>query len=479
VPTRLIEDERIRVLKDTPAGEGGYVLYWMQQSQRAEDNPALEHAVRRANELGVPVLVGFGVMDGYPEVNLRHYRFMLEGLEEVAGALARRDIPFVLAHGDPDDVAVELAAGAALVVCDRGYLRHQKAWRRSVVRRVSCRVEQVEADVVVPLELYTDKRQYAARTIRPRIHRHLDDFLVELRTTPLDADAGGLDAAAVGAELAELDPSDPSGTLARLDIDRSVPAVSCFFQGGTTRAKTRLRRLLDDGMDVYDDHRNQPHTDDTSHLSPYLHFGQVSPVWATGAVRTSGAGTTEARESFVEELVVRRELAMNFVHFEPEYDEYGMLPGWAKETLDDHRDDDREHVYSLEELECARTHDDWWNAAQREMRYTGYMHNYMRMYWGKQILAWSPTPEEAYRRTLHLNNKYFLDGRDPASFANVGWLFGLHDRAWQERDVFGKVRILTPGGLRRKTDPDAYVDKVDRLVARAREHGVVFDEEPA
>lgn len=472
--TRLIEDERILPLNDVePHPEGDRVVYWMQQSQRAEDNPALEHAVRRANELGLPLLVGFGLMDGYPEANLRHYRFMLEGLVEVRSSLERRGIPFVVLHGDPPDVALELAHRAALLVCDRGYLRHQKEWREGVAEEARCRVEQVEGDVVVPVETVSDKREYAARTIRPRIHRHLDRFLVELRTTPLAADSLPLadELADDGRAIDLSGGADLDAVLERLDIDRTVPAVSDFFEGGTTRAKRRLRDFVESRLKRYDENRSHPRTDDTSHLGPYLHFGQISPVWAAVQVAGSRHGSREDREAFVEELVVRRELSVNFVHFEPDYDRFSMLPEWARTTLEEHAEDEREHVYTRAELEAAETHDPYWNAAQREMRWTGYMHNHMRMYWGKRILAWTETPEYAYRTALHLNNRYFLDGRDCSSYANVGWLFGLHDRAWGERDVFGKVRVMTSGGLERKTDIGAYVEKVNGLVQRAKRAG--------
>jgi deoxyribodipyrimidine photo-lyase len=476
VPTQIVQEERVRVLRDVPPrDDGDYVLYWMQQSQRAEDNPALEHAVRWANQLGVRLAVCFGLMDGYPGANARHYRFMLEGLAETARSLARRGIPLILRHGDPADVALELAQEAALLVCDRGYLRHQREWREGVSAEARCRVEEVEADVVVPLEVVSDKREYAARTIRPRIHRHLDRYLVELRTTPLER--GSMDLGRDGADaVGGLDPSDPVGLLRRLDLDRSVPPVTEFFRGGTSEGKRRVRRFVEARLKRYDENRNQPQTDDTSGLSPYLHFGQVSPVWAAMEVGGSRHGSKEDRDAFVEELVVRRELAANYCRYEPAYDDYSALPEWARKTLGEHRDDEREHVYTRGRLERAETHDPWWNAAQREMRYTGYMHNHMRMYWGKRILAWTSSPEEAYRTALHLNDRYFLDGRDCSSYANVGWLFGLHDRAWGERDVFGKVRVMTSGGLERKTDPDAYVAKVDRLVERAQAAGVVFGE---
>jgi len=203
-----------------------------------------------------------------------------------------------------------------------------------------------------------------------------------------------------------------------------------------------------------------------SMLSPYLHFGQISPVEVVRKVRSAASGSQADEDAFVEELVVRRELAANFVHFTDDYDRTSCLPGWARETLDEHRDDVRPHRYGRSRLEAADTHDDAWNAAMREMVTTGTMHNTMRMYWAKKILHWTDTPEHGYRLTLELNNRYFLDGRDANSFANVGWCHGLHDRAWQEREVFGKVRIMKRSGLDRKFDVERYVAAVDELCRR-------------
>jgi deoxyribodipyrimidine photo-lyase len=192
-------------------------------------------------------------------------------------------------------------------------------------------------------------------------------------------------------------------------------------------------------------------------------------VWLALQVQEAAAPSDDI-DSYIEELIVRRELAVNHVYFRPDtYDQYDCLPEWARETLDDHADDEREYVYTREELEQSETHDPYWNAAMTEMRATGYMHNYMRMYWGKKILEWSPDPKTAFDRALTLNNRYFLDGRDPNSYANVLWLFGLHDRGWKERPVYGKVRYMSQGGLERKADPDAYVEKVDRLAAQAQQ----------
>jgi deoxyribodipyrimidine photo-lyase len=369
-------------------------------------------------------------------------------------------------------VALGLADEAALLVCDRGYLRHQKEWRERVAAEAPCPVERVEGEVVVPVETVTDKREYAARTIRPRIHEHLDRFLVELDTTSVDDRSGPELARETGGDPGALDPSDVDGILDTLELDRSVPAVSHLWTGGTRAARERLRRFRDDRLARYTENRNQPQTDDVSEISPYLHFGQLSPVYACLWITESGAGSQEDRDTFLEELVVRRELAMNYVHFEPEYDSFDALPDWALTTMSEHADDEREHLYTREELEEARTHDPYWNAAMREMRYTGFMHNYMRMYWGKKILEWTPSHEEAYETTLFLNNRYFLDGRDPASFSNVAWIFGLHDRAWTEREVFGKLRYMNANGLKRKADPEAYVEKVDRRVEEAKAAGV-------
>jgi deoxyribodipyrimidine photo-lyase len=461
--SRIIQDSRIRDLNDRPVRRrgGGYALYWMQQSQRAEDNHALELAAQRANELGLPLVVGFGLTGGFPEANLRHYRFMLEGVREVEASLARREIRFVVRLGDPAAVALELAADAALMVCDRGYLRHQKAWRRRVAAQAACRVVEVESDVVVPVGVVSGKREHAARTLRPRLHRHLDDYLVELATTPVDHGSLGLG-------LDGLDLADPDALLAGLDLDRGVPPVP-LFRGGTSAAKRLLLGFLDEHMSGYDGLRNQPQTDAVSHMSKYLHFGQVSPLWVALHVEGAVDAPEGDRASYLEELLVRRELAMNFVeHAEDDYDRYDTLPGWARRTLADHAEDDREHLYTDAELVAAETHDPYWNAAMREMVHTGYMHNYMRMYWGKKILEWSASPEEAFDRALHFNNRFFLDGRDANSYAGVAWCFGLHDRPWTERPVFGKVRYMSQGGLKRKADPDAYVDKVERLIAQIR-----------
>jgi deoxyribodipyrimidine photo-lyase len=402
--TRKIQRERVQNLSEADVREGDYVLYWMRSSQRTEQNHALEYAVQQANELDQRLLVVFGLADDHPEANLRHYTFMLEGLKDVQEGLEKRGIKMVVREGSPERVALDAGKDASLVITDRGYMRAQKKWREKVAGEAGCLVTQVESDVVVPVELASEKRETAARTLRPKIQDYLDDFLVGL--TPTKISNQSLNMKAEG-----LDLSDIEKVLDGMDLDRGVGALSHLYRSGTSVAKRVFRRFLKDSFDAYTEHRNQPQTDNVSHMSKYLHFGQISPIWLVLEARKASTKKDNV-EGFVEELVVRRELSMNFVLYTPDYDSYSNLPDWAKKTLEEHSGDDREHTYTRKQLESAETHDEYWNAAMKEIVHTGYMHNYMRMYWGKKILGWSNTPEHAYRTTLYLNNKYFLDGRD-------------------------------------------------------------------
>jgi deoxyribodipyrimidine photo-lyase len=448
----MVEQERIAHWNDAPPRGGRYVLYGCQASQRERYNHALEYAVELANDRGLPVVVGFGLMADYPEANARHFAFLLEGLAELAGALADRGVQLVVRPGRPDEVITDLAEEAAVVVLDCGYLRHQRQWREHIATHCAAPVIEVETDVVVPVELACDKEQYAARTIRPRIHRHRERFLRQLQREEVALDSLGLD-------LGGMDVSDPSAVLAGLDVDDAVPPVA-GLHGGRSEALKHLQRFIDEALGEYDRRRNEPAGGFQSNMSPYLHFGQVSPVDVALRVRRAG-GESPNVEAFLEELIVRRELSVNFVSFNDHYDRYECLPDWARATLQQHASDDRPYTYTPAQLEAGQTHDPYWNAAQREMVVTGKMHNYMRMYWGKKILEWTPDPADAFATTLHLNNKYELDGRDPNSYAGVAWCFGKHDRPWTERDIFGQVRYMNANGLERKFDMDAYLRKVE------------------
>jgi deoxyribodipyrimidine photo-lyase len=446
----MIQKERIKVLNKKEVKKGAYVLYWMQASQRAEYNHALEHAIAKGNELHQPVIVFFGITDDFPEANERHYTFMLEGLRAVKQSLKKRGIRMVVLHQSPETGAVQLAKGASLAVVDRGYLKIQKKWRGDAATKMNCPLIQVETDVIVPVEEASSKEEYAAATIRSKIQKKLSHFLVPLKQSEPALDSLSLD-------FDSFDIEDTGKTISRLHIDRSVKNVKSF-QGGTKEARNRLEEFLEGKLDQFPELRNDPTFDYLSHMSPYLHFGQISPLFiALKALETKSSGT----EAFLEELVVRRELSMNFVFYNKKYDSYEAIPEWAKKTLRTHKKDKRQYAYTLEELESAKTHDPYWNAAQKEMVIKGKMHGYMRMYWGKKIIEWSKTPEEAFRRALYLNNKYELDGRDPNGFTGVAWCFGKHDRPWGERPIFGNVRYMNDKGLRRKFDADGYVQMMN------------------
>ena len=416
----------------------------MQASQRARFNHALEYAIKMANDRRLPVVVLFVLTDNYPEANLRHYAFMLQGLQETLMSLRDRGVSPVVLRGQPDAVVPRFARKAAAVITDRGYTRHQKAWRRDVAQALESPCIQVETDVVVPVDSASNKEEYAAYTLRPKINRILLRYMVapqerEPVVTGFEPD------------VESVDLSDRMRVLQTLTIDRAVEPVD--LPGGASHARERLTAFIENHLDYYQEKRNDPNAGVYSGLSPYLHFGQISPLEVALAVDEHGG---RGADSFLEELIIRRELAINFVHFNQHYDTYESLPDWSRKTLSEHARDPRPYIYGLRELEGAATHDNYWNAAQREMMQTGTMHNYMRMYWGKKILEWSKDPRQAFETALYLNNKWEMDGRDPNSYAGIAWCFGKHDRPWKERPVFGKVRYMSAAGLDRKFDMSAY-----------------------
>ena len=452
----MIHPERIHCRNAIGPRKGRYVLYWMQQSQRAAYNHALEYAADRANELALPLLVVFGLTGRFPEANERHYAFMLEGLRETRRALAQRGIQLVIRLNAPDQAALELADDAAFLVADRGYLRVQRQWRDRVAKSLTCPMVEVESDAVVPVETASDHEEYAARTLRPKVTRALAQFLVPLAPRRLKRDSMGL-------AFDGLDMDDIGAVLGQLRLDRGVPRTSAYI-GGAAQAERRLQAFLDDRLAAYESGVNDPANDGQSGMGPYLHFGQISPLHIALEVSARANGkSAESTGVFLEQLIVRRELALNFTHFNPGYDRFDALPDWARKTLAKHAHDRRDIVYTPAQLEASQTHDAYWNAAMTEMRLTGKMHGYMRMYWGKKILEWTAGAQEAFDLTLALNNKYFLDGRDPNGYTNVAWLYGKHDRPWQERPVFGTIRYMNAKGLERKFDMAAYVARVERL----------------
>lgn len=450
----MILEERIKRLNDKGVVQAPYVVYWMQSSQRAEDNHALEYAISQANALEKPLLVYFGITDSFPEANERHYYFMLEGLKEVNAALAKRGIGMLIRHISPAKGALEIASFAALMVVDRGYLRVERQWREFLAQKAACPVIQVETNVIVPVEAASPKEEYSAYTLRLKLNKQLERFILPLSERAVKHPSIQMELPFEAYAVEDIDKAN-----AGLDIDRTVKRVP-FYQGGTSQAKAMLEDFIENKLARYSELKNQPGEEYTSGLSPYLHFGQISPLYIYDRLLSEEG---EGKKVFLEELVVRRELAMNFAFYNEKYDSYEAMPDWAKKTLDKHLTDQRDYLYTCGELERSRTHDDYWNAAQTEMVLTGKMNGYMRMYWGKKILEWSNTPEEAFNRAIQLNNKYNLDGRDPNGYAGVAWCFGKHDRPWGERAIFGMVRYMNDKGLKRKFDMDKYLEKVAAL----------------
>ncbi|HOI71474.1 MAG TPA: deoxyribodipyrimidine photo-lyase [Methanobacterium sp.] len=445
-----IQVERIKLLNQEKESQGDYVVYWMQASCRTHYNHALEYAIEIANKQGKPLITYFGLTEKYPEANLRHYSFLLEGLQEVKNSLQEMNVQLVVDIYSPEEGIVEVGRNATAVVTDEGYLDFQRKWKQEAANRLNCPFIQVETDVIVPVETASDKEEYTASTIRRKINNNLDRFMIPIKSKKPDKSSLGLDF-----EKESLD-----NLLNKLKIDRTVSEVE-FLYGGTLEAQKHLKHFIKFKLERFADLRNDPTKDYLSNMSPYLHFGQISPLYL--ALCISGADSPGA-DSYLEELIIRRELSMNFVYYNSHYETIDCLPEWALKTLKQHENDPRKYIYSLEELENGKTHDPYWNAAQKEMVYTGKMHGYMRMYWGKKILEWMENPREAYQIALYLNNKYELDGRDPNGYTGVAWCFGKHDRAWKEREIFGKVRYMNDKGLKRKFKIDQYLDRVDGII---------------
>ena len=456
--------KRLTVQKEGIIGRtGNYVLYWMQQSQRVHFNHALDHAIQVANHLNLPLLVYFGLTSNYPEANLRHYQFMLEGLKEVKETLIKFHISFVLKLESPEIGILPLLKDAHTLVMDYGYLRHQKKWREDVVQyadldQSDLRIDLVDTDVIVPVNVVSDKPEYGAYTLRPKIKRLFQDFRDFKRTTSI------INTAKVDISSDD-ELHDLPLTLGKLKLDQSVGA-SLIYHGGYQAFSKVFTDFLLYKADFYKD-SNDPSKELTSKLSMYLHFGQISSLDILERMffaQSQGQIEGESFDNFIEQLLVRRELAFNYVTYQDGYDDFDkMTEQWAYMTMNEHEYDKRAYLYGREELEHSKTHDPYFNAAMKEMFYTGYMHNYMRMYWAKKIIEWMPTYREAYETILYLNNRYFIDGRDPNSYAGVAWCFGKHDRAWSERSVFGKLRYMNDKGLERKFDIQTYVDRMKEL----------------
>lgn len=452
---------RVARLNGHPERSGGeFVLYWIQAYHRAEQNWALTAAIEAANRLDRPLLVYHGLGFTYPHANDRIHRFILEGVAELRERFERRGIGyhFYLRRRpeDPNDVLYRLARRAALVVTDDFPAFFLPERTRRAAGRLDVALWAVDGNGIVPLGAIPGE-QYGAYTIRPRIRRLLPAHLRSIPAPAVRRHSLGLraDVPGTAVSVGTLD-----ALIATSAIDHGV-RPSPIYHGGAREARARLARFVAGPLRHYAEVRNEPGEDGTSRLSPYLHFGQIASQEVALAVHEAAGAAPEHREAFLEELIVRRELAFNFCRYNPHHRSLEALPAWARQSLARHSRDPRPHVYTVKEFEAATTHDDLWNAIQTELLATGLMFGYYRMYWGKKIIEWGPSPEEAQRTMIALHEKYALDGRDPNTYGNILWCFGKHDRPWPERPILGKVRYMSRGGMETKTDVAGYLARVN------------------
>ncbi len=460
-----VSADRIRCLNTAlPRPKAAYVLYWAQMNRRATWNYALAHAAEIANANDLPVLVYEGLTCDYKAANDRTHTFILEGVPDSAAELraigAGHFFYLRTGHLSSNDILYRLAARAHSVVSDDYPAFIAAQHNTTVPERIGIPYTAVDSSCIVPMSRH-EKRNYGAYTIRPKIRRELaacmepvdmPSLVRKWRDNLLPPDLIAL--------RTNVTPSAIPSLVASCDIDHSIkPSVE--YTGGAKAARKRLEIFLKDRLRRYSKESSQPSKHATSNLSPYLHFGHISALQVALAVRDYAEEHKLMAEEFLEELIVRRELAFNFAQFAGEaVESLDILPDWCKRTMKKHAADPRPYLYTPEQFEAATTHDELWNAAQRELLLRGTIHGYYRMYWGKKIIEWSPTYEDALRTMIRLHDIYALDGRDPNTYTNILWCFGLHDRPWGERPVFGQLRYMSFDGMKRKTDVAAYIAEI-------------------
>ena len=442
-----LDTRRIKKLNKLEYSNGG-VVYWMQRDRRSNNNWALVHAQNIAIRLKAPLTVFYSLNGNFSDGNNRQYGFLLKGLVDTIKELEKYKIPFHIRRGDAISSIKKYIskANTGYLITDFSPLRVYKNRVAKLVSEINIPFEIVDAHNIVPTWTVSEKQEFAAHTLRRKIHLLLDEFMHPI---PKIIPHPFLD------KKNEYEQFKPNVILKNLRIDNSVQEISWLKPGEQNGIKV-LQTFIRDRFDISGELRNNPTKNNLSNLSPYIHFGQISAQHIANEI--NNLEDSDGKNNFLEQLIVRRELAENFCFYNKNYDSFDGFHAWAKKTLNEHRSDKREYLYSKIEFENANTHDDLWNAAQFEMVEKGKMHGFMRMYWAKKILEWTPDPESALQIAIDLNDKYQLDGRDPNGYTGIAWsIGGIHDRPWFERPVFGKVRFMNYNGCKRKFKINDYI----------------------
>jgi deoxyribodipyrimidine photo-lyase len=457
-----------------PNPDGDYVLYWMIAARRPHDNFALDRALELCREHGKPLLVFEPLRRGYRWACDRFHAFVQQGMHDNHDAFEQAGVtylPYVEpSDGDDKGLLAALMERAVAVVTDHYPTFFLRRMVDKVVGEAPVAMEVVDSLGIVPLA-DTPKVFTVAHSFRRWLHKNLRPYL---HTFPSSDPLEGYDLGA--AKVPDLGDWPNGYQRGELCLGLGGPGV-VELRGGHVAGRAQLDDFVANRLARYAEARNHPDDDAASGLSPWLHFGHVGAHRVVAEVlhrdhwtpddladeptgkREGWWGASAEVESFLDEVITWREVGHVFAHRVPDHDRYDTLPEWARTTLDEHRDDPR-HAYSLDELADAATDDPIWNAAQNQLRQTGVMHNYLRMLWGKKVLQWSPSPEEAVRRLIELNNRYALDGRDPNSYSGIFWVFGRFDRAWgPERPIFGKVRYMTSESTKKKLHMSDYLER--------------------
>lgn len=483
----MVPSIRIRKANDQPLQPAGaYVLYWMIANRRLRYNFSLDRALEHCSSLDKPLLIFEALRVGYPWASDRLHRFVLEGMAENAAhceAAGIRYYPYVEpTAGAGKGLLAALAENACVVVTDDFPCFFLPRMVASAAKQVPVRMESVDSNGLFPMYA-TEQVALRAFDFRRTLQKELPKYLGEIPSSdPLRSLSSNHPASIPRKVTSAWPPASQSllsgdpAALKSLNIDHTVAPAP--LRGGHTHARAQMSDFLDHKLSLYHEHRNEPERDVASGLSPYLHFGHLSvheifaelcrrEKWSPSKLALRSNGSREGwwnmsanAEGFLDELITWREVGYNFASHRADYDKYSSLPEWVRKTLADHAKDEREHLYTLEQFESAKTHDPLWNAAQIQIVSEGRIHNYLRMLWGKKILQWSKTPEEATRIMIELNNKYALDGRNPNSYSGIFWVLGRYDRPWAPiRPVFGSIRYMSSENTARKVSVKNYIRK--------------------